>query len=171
MSKLHVTLKHVLATTTLTDPKDLAEAVTARLDPEDLDPALQEALVYWVRSHTARSRDGVPDELIGSTTGGTRNLEVVTATTRKPNRSAKVAGIRDWWQSFITERVNVDGVWKLTGDCTVEDIEALAASRREIASRNLSHADRYQALAARMRSEGVETVQDLGREKIADLAA
>ena len=164
MSVLTNALREALNTTTLTDPDDLAHEVIDILGPERLDDAAEEALIYWVRSHTSRSRQGVPDELLVDT-GTPASFRPA------PNRSAKVAGIRDWWSSFITERVNVDGEWKLMGDCTVPDVEALAAARREIASKNLAHADRYAALADRMRAEGVATVQDLAQEKVADLAA
>lgn len=145
---MSATLYDVIRTTldesTETDPRVIATEVLAALPDEDWREVVAPALVSYVFSFVTRSRQGVPAQ--------PRRL--------KPVQSAKVAGIRDDWQRFLADRVQVDGTWKRMGECTVLDVQALARERRNVAARNAEHAKRFEKLAKDMQAQGAATVAD-----------
>lgn len=157
MSDLHQLLLAVLDETDLTDPHDVAQEVRARIDEEQIEDFFTLTLQTYVRKNMTTTRTGVPDELIG------RRPHLEVARPAQNISRGKAALYRDWWTSFVNERVQVEGTWKLMGECTVPEVEALASTRREVAARNAAHAARFEALAARMRDAGATTVSDLDR--------
>ena len=120
------------------DPKELAEKVIAAIPDEERDAAFHEAMVAFVMSRVTRDRRGVP----------------------QPGVSKKVAAVRTAWARFLMEPVQINGSWKQVGDCDVAEVEILAAQRREVARKNMAHAQRFEALAADMRKQGVARVRD-----------
>lgn len=140
--------QHVLATTRLADPDDIADAVA------DMTPrgALRSAYRLVLRS--------VAREAIRLTR---MDSEPVGGVRRTPNRSGRVAAIREHHVEFFDRRVYAQGTWKLLGDCTREDVLDLAAQRRDAAARNAANADRFEALAEQMAAAGVSVVRELGR--------
>ena len=81
---------------------------------------------------------------------------------RVPNRSSKVAAIRDRHIDYFSQRVFANGVWRMLGDGSPEDVLDLAAQRREVAARNAAKAEEFEALHARMVAAGVARARDLG---------
>ena len=139
-----------LATTTKSDPREIAAEVLASIPDEDLRGCLGDALSTYMRWYITKKRDGVPtpEKL-------EEDLKPVA-----PVRSAKVNAIRDHWAKFLDERVQVNGNWKKVADCTVQDVQALARERREVAARNEAHAKRFEKLAEDMQAQGVATVAE-----------
>lgn len=141
---LYDMIRSTLDRSTETDPRVIATEVLAALPDEGWRKMVAPALVSYVSSFVTRSRQGVP------------------AQPDRPKivRSAKVAGIRDDWQRFLGERVQVEGTWKRVAECTVSDVQALAQERYEVAARNVAHAKRFEKLAREMQAQGAVTVAD-----------
>lgn len=139
-----------LATTTKSDPREIAAEVLASIPDDDLRECLGDALGTYMRWHITKSRGGVPtpEKL-------EEDLKPVA-----PVRSAKVEAIRDHWAKFLDERVQVNGNWKKVADCTVLDVQALARERREVAAKNVAHAKRFEKLAEDMQAQGAATVAE-----------
>lgn len=143
-------VKATLATTTKNDPREIAAEVLASIPDEDLRECLGDALAPYMQWHITKSRRGIPtpDKL-------EEDLKPVA-----PVRSAKVNAIRDHWAKFLEERVQVNGNWKKVADCTVQDVQALARERREVAAKNMAHARRFEKLAEDMQAQGAATVAE-----------
>lgn len=139
-----------LATTTKSDPREIAAEVLAAIPDDQVRDCLGEALSPYMRWHITKSRGGVPtpEKL-------EEDLKPVA-----PVRSAKVEAIRDHWAKFLDERVQVNGNWKKVADCTVLDVQALARERREVAAKNVAHAKRFEKLAEDMQAQGAATVAE-----------
>ena len=141
---LYDMIRTVLDESTETDPRVIAADVLAAIPDEGWREVVSPALVSYVSSLVTRSRQGVPTQ--------PNRPQVV--------RSAKVAGIRDDWQRFLGERVQVEGTWKRVAECTVQDVQALARERREVAAKNVAHATRFEKLAEDMQAQGAATVAE-----------
>lgn len=141
---LYTIVNEVLETTSESDPRSIAAEVLASIPDEGWREVVSPALVSYVSSLVTRSRQGVPTQ--------PNRPKVV--------RSAKVAGIRDDWQRFLGERVQVEGTWKRVAECTVSDVQVLARERRDVAARNVAHAKRFEKLAKDMQAQGALTVAD-----------
>lgn len=87
--------------------------------------------------------------------------QTATTSRRMPSKSAKVAGVRDWWTKFIESRIAVGGEWMAVGELTAEDLLIVVAERREQAARINTQADRYDALIGLLHHHGVTTVAEL----------
>lgn len=77
--------------------------------------------------------------------------------------SARRAGESRWVR---LRRECIRGDWKLFADCTLEDVEWLAADRREQSARLAAVAEYFDGIAARMRAAGAATVADLGDDEL-----
>lgn len=140
----------VLASTAQSDPREIAAEVLASISDADLRDCLEEALPMYVSRYLTRGRSGVP-----TPEKREKDLKPVA-----PVRSAKVGAIRDHWAKFLEERVQVNGNWKKVADCTVQDVQALARERREVAAKNVAHAKRFEKLAEDMQAQGAATVAE-----------
>lgn len=120
------------------DPTELTEKVIAAVPDEHQAECFREAVQAFVYSRVTRDRRGVPT----------------------PGTSKKVAAVRTAWARFLMEPVQINGQWKQVGDCTADEVDILAAQRREVARKNLEHARRFEALAKDMREKNVATVRD-----------
>ena len=140
--------RHILAATALTDPADIAAEVyklTPECDIADLYHAmLQVSVREIIRFENMQARNPTP-----------------APAPAKPNRSSKVAAIRQAHIAYWDQRVNVDGTWKLLGDCSVTDLRTLAETRRVVAERNNAMAEEYERLIDRMEHAGVATAREL----------
>lgn len=143
-------VKATVATTTQNDPREIAAEVLASIPDEDLRECLGDALGPYMQWHITKSRRGIPtpEKL-------EEDLKPVA-----PVMSAKVNAIRDHWAKFLAERVQVNGTWKKVADCTVQDVQALARERREVAAKNMAHAKRFEKLAEDMQAQGAATVAE-----------
>ena len=138
----------VAADSGLHDPREIAEKMLAGMSGDDMAAALRATLPGYVR------------DVIGS-----QQRQAVRQVFR-PNRSAKVQGIRDWWAEMLASSVYVDGVWKSFGDCSRTDVGWLADQRRVEAEKNLAQAAVYDEVNALMVEHGAETLADLPRDVV-----
>lgn len=79
----------------------------------------------------------------------------------KPGRSKRFERRRSAWARMLDERVLVGGVYKRQGDCTVADLEAAVADRREHVERVRWHVARLESFIAAMNAHGVSTLGEL----------
>ena len=136
--------RHVIATTKLTDPDDIAQAVFDRT-PED---QIKDAYLGVLRQS---AREAIRLENM------TANEPVRTV----PNRSSRVASISKAHTSYYDQRVFANGAWKLLGDCTLADVLDLASQRQQIAQQNMMKAKEFEQLAERMERAGVTVAREL----------
>jgi hypothetical protein len=128
------------------DPHELAEAVLARLgkSPRILRAALAEVLPQFLAAFTSRKRN-----------------TTISSRSRISNRSAKVAGIREWFPRFLSETLFTEQGWRRIGECTADDLLFAASQRRKRAISEGIRANQYTRLADALKNEGVDTVAEL----------
>lgn len=129
----------------LHDPRVIAQKLIATMTTDQMEQALQAALPGYVRQ-----------VISGDQRRATRQV-------MRPVRSAKVAGIRDWWAEMLASSVYVDGVWKAFGTCTTFDVGWLAEQRRVEAAKNLAQAAVFDDVGSLMVAHGAEVLADLPR--------
>lgn len=138
------TARDVLVSTKLTDPDAIADEVLSRTPRNGLRAAYR-LLLRRLALDAIRFANMSASE-----------------PRRTPNRSSKVAAIRNRHIDYFAQRVCANGEWKMLGDCTPEDVLDLAAQRREVAARNAAKAGEYEALHSQMIAAGVARARDLG---------
>lgn len=149
---LRAAVRHVLDTTDLADPRDIATKVAENVPANQRIYALTTALDPYVREAIQRRRNSNP--IIGSASPRTG--------------SSKVAAIQAYARA-LRDQVHVGaGAWKPLGDCTYDDLMFAAEERREHARQNAAAAERYQTLADLVRDEGAARVADLPVEVLRD---
>ena len=130
MSTVSDLIREVVATTSATEPQEIARLVQDSI--EDRDAALAEML-------------GEPDafpayELPSS-------LPVPAPAVTAAPTVTRASRIRTDWQARLDTPLRVGGAWKRLGDCTADDCRAVAASLRDRAEGLVSKADWYDRLA------------------------
>jgi len=141
-------VRQVLTETGMSDPHEVAAEVSRRVrGAAALREALAEALVVYVR------------------TSFTRDLMRPSGEAAAQVPSAKVAACRSEWQRRLLTPLGVDGVFKRFGDCTADDLRAVAASLRLHADQTAAKADYYEALASALPAGAV--VADLDADPLA----
>lgn len=154
--ELRKVTREYLDGTDLTDFKEMAAELAARIPAKRLRDALAESLPLLLQTLNQQRRMDNP-VLAGN----------ASAT---PGRSAKVAGIAAMHAAALRVLVHVgQGANKQLGDCTYEDLMFAAEERREHARRNAAKADQFEALAGRLRVNGVGRVADLPAADLAEL--
>lgn len=152
----------------LHEPHEIAEKLYDELTPEERDQALRKILPKYIRDSLNNHQRKVFQSVMRS--GGEPRIvereERPKKGVRRPSKSAKVAGIRDWWQEMMASSVHVDGTWKSFGSCTTEDINWMASARRDLADANIAQARQYEELVSLMEEHGVETLQELPKEAL-----
>ena len=136
--------RHIIATTQLTDPDDIAQAVFDRT-PED---QLKEAYLGVLRQS---AREAIRLE----------NMVANEPARATPNKSSRVASIARSHLSYYDQRVYANGDWKLLGDCTLADVLDLASQRQQIAHQNMMKAKEFEQLADRMERTGAKVAREL----------
>ena len=144
------TARQILATTDLTDPDDIADAIY-EATPKTAIPAAYHLMLRSV------ARDAIRLSRMGDHPNNDAEPRRVPAT------SSKVTAIRAWYTTENRQRVYANGTWQMLGDCTHADILDLAVQRRTSADRNNAQAERFEKLAAEMAEKGAATVSDLTR--------
>lgn len=153
---LHTLIKRVLDETDITDPREIAVKVAGMIPEHRVHQILVDALVADVRT----------------VMGSRRNRAMSNALMSKPNRSAKVVGIRDWWSEMLAARVHVGSSrWVALGDCGDPELAFAEQERRADAERELQRADMYAQLRKLLRTYKVKTVADLPRDAVGGIAA
>lgn len=145
MQSINTIARQIVLTTSLTDPDEIADMVLAATPDDDLRDAYRQAL------------RGVAVDALRTT----RHTAGTTAAPAAPNRSAKVAAIRAHHLDYYEQRVNVNGEWKMLGDCTLTDVRTLAHDYTRRAAENRAKAAEYTALADRMEQAGAKTVRQI----------
>lgn len=178
-------VRDVLASSTMTDPHDLAAEVLRRIDDSDLRTALGQVLASMVREEIRDSRGGLPSiprqpsspqaprltlhtrpdarQAMAEHPGGWAPSSKPHPSTR-PVRSAKVAAIRAAGPRWLEDRYNTGAdpsEWKRLGDCGFSDLMFAVQQRRDQAARTSAVAERLESLAELLRAHGVERVRDL----------
>lgn len=152
---LHSLITRVLVETDLADPREVAAKVAGMIDPDQREHILVNALADSVRSVMGQHRNAA-----------------MTRALARPNRSAKVAGIRDWWAEMCAARVHVGGSqWVALGDCGEQELAFAERERREDAAREIARADMFAELRELLRKHKVRTVAQLPRDVARGVAA
>lgn len=136
-------VRQVQAGSGLSDPRDVAGKVLAQIPADLIREALELTLPEFCRVAMSQERMAVR----GS----------------RPNANTKASMVRSWYQRFLAQSVDVTGkgTWKQLGQCTVDDVLALAAQRREQAAKSAAVADQFEWLAQEMRRARAKTVAKL----------
>ena len=148
MSDLRAAVREFAATSDLSDPAEIAEAMLADTTAAVRKAWLSEALPSVVREVISSQRNSV----LNSTFRAPR---------RMPSRSAKVSGVRDWWTALMEQRIAVGEEWKPFGDLTADDLDVVVAVREQKAERTLAQAQKYRTLQGLLSQHGVSLVRDL----------
>ena len=141
------------------DPGRVTEKILATLTGAEAHVVADVALRDYVRRMLAAGGASVP---------GARSYETASGQ-RTP--SWKIAGLIDHIESELNRSVYVEtsAEWKRLGECTPDDVDALAAARRRKAAEVIAEAERFERLAEVAREADAEIVRDLPRDVLAEV--
>lgn len=157
----HSLIAQMLEDTSLNDPREIAEAVASMIPPDLQYQILVNALIGDVRVVMASRRNVALSNAfkpsVEPVAGGS-----IQGSPKRPGRSAKVSGIRDWWSEMLRERVYVgESRWMTLGDCGVEELLYAERSRRDRAEQEIRRAKMYLRLRELLDQHEVDTVAEL----------
>lgn len=137
----------VIDETDLATPEEIAAKVAESVPGRELRSVLAFVLRDFVRVELGRGRmaSRAPER----------------STSAKPQRSAKVASIRDYGRRWLRDREFVGDTWKLLGDCSYENLRYLEADRVQNAARSTAAATRYGHLADLVKKHKTDRVAGL----------
>ena len=158
------------------NPMTTTESISAPSIYSLVRSALRESISPDPKIVAATVVAGIPDDMVRTylTTAVMAMIPSIqgqlSTPVPRPNRSAKVAGIRDeWWPKFLQQRVLTADGWKFLRDVSVEDLRFVAAHKREQAQELLARAAVFDYLADRMEQQGVDRLADLDSSDISNL--
>lgn len=187
---LRAEVRHMLDSTSITDPGEIADKVLESMPEECLRDSLRETLRAYVRAVNAETRpSGVAASAVRSlipapatptiqpTSGGhsrpgTHSSHAAAgrpATTVAPKKtlSWRGIGIRNGWQRSLDSRVHVGtGRNKMLRHCTYDDLQFAADEREQVAAKNAASARYYRSLASLVLEYDVKAFGDLPTEVI-----
>lgn len=174
-------VRHILDTTDLTDPGEIAEKVFSGIPSGAFEDVVRVTLRPFVAdvmgserrrsagfSNTGQCETGTQrgDASVGDETGAGTTSQVGPGTQRRP-----AGGDPSWKRRSIRnihrQRIYVGNEWKMLGDCTVADIDSAALDRRATAQQNKAWADRYDQLSLRMSQSHAGVVSDMSQDMVA----
>jgi len=126
-------IAEVLASTPLSDPREIAAKVLERLPESDYREALEVVLPSYVVKVFSQAR------LLTSVPMPVRSGHV---------GSPMVAMVRNAWATRLATPLLVGDDWKTLGECTALDLKLVAESLRENADKSLMKASYYEQIAA-----------------------
>lgn len=136
-------VRQVLKDTDLVDPDEVARQALSRMADEDaldmLAQSMRQIVVLEMSRLRARSQTSIA----------------------KSHKSAFRAAMHAQAESIRRQRVNVNGVWKMLGDCTTFDMDALAGAQHELAAIHTGKAGWYEKGRAAMEEHGADVFNDL----------
>lgn len=135
-------------------PADIAKEVQGQIPKKCRDDIELKLLVGYIRGRKARLLPTVnaPERQATSTN---------PASSRKPNRSAKVAGFQRLGR-ILAVRVCVGASnWKTFGECSYSDLIYAANNRREHAAATLLSAAEFDAWAKLVKEHGAVKVSEI----------
>lgn len=148
-------------------PDALAEALFARIEPDDYADVLRVILRGYAQKVIGERRQ-IPEMPLHEAS--------VTPAGRPSARSWKRAGIQTWAKA-LRSQVHVgpnSSDWKVLADCTRDELLFAASERRKKAEENLAVAVRYEYIVSAMDRRGVKTPGELSegdlREALGDAA-
>lgn len=165
---IHALTNRILDETSLSDPQEIAETLACMIPDEERHGLVVEALAHRVRAVIGTRRNAA---MANAFTQAASEPEVdgsiITSPVvcRRPVRSTKVAGIRNWWQEMLRERIHVGaGTWTMLGQCGVKELEFAERYRRDQAEKEVAVAEKLHALRILLDEHKVRTVADLPPE-------
>lgn len=152
---LRALVRDVARRSTIRDPDALADAIMREIPADYFLDALRTAIKPLIREVVSEARPH------GTFTTGPGRSQQSPAISAPRGGSVKVAAIRDGWQDHLRARYSVDGDWKFLGECTYEDLHAIAKGLDLRAEQHASKARGMRALASLLTEHDVATVRDL----------
>ena len=141
-----------------TSPARVAIDVLIALPEHELRDALAQALPYLVRDESRKQRH----KAIGEPPPRGRDTWEGQAERRQQisrKGAAKAAEIRERRAALLETPMSVNGEWKPLGDCTANDLRAIAAGLRKDISQRTTRAEGFERLADELDKRGAETVE------------
>lgn len=160
---LRAEVRHVLDTTSLADPGDVADKVVESVPAVELRRALRATLRALVREVMRHDRAATLDSPSSQTAHDTHLTSAAGGT------SWKVTGIRDQFAAQMSARYHVADGWKLLRDMGAADLRAAAAERETLAAENAAAAARLTSWADALDAAGVAVMADLPAVTLAAL--
>lgn len=169
---LSTVVDQMLRTNPGVDPRVLAEKIVAQIPGRDLRSVLMLLMPRFVddRRRLNLSRNpivgGHPEK--GNWSGKKDTAQ--QAARLRSARSHKSALIRESFQRWLDDNININGAYKRLGDCTYDDLMA-AAELRSTQSRALAKkADDYRHVAHEVKKANVAIVDELPTKILRELA-
>lgn len=162
---IQTVVRHIIDSTTLADPGDIAAKVCESLPDAQLREVLTVALRAYVRDQLAQHRwrtavaASVP----------TLEAPVGSLSSNPTARSERVTAIRDAAPAWLRARVCAAGEWLLLGDCTPIHLAALDRDLHRQASRLECKREKYRHLLELCEQYAVSHVSDLPVEVLASV--
>jgi hypothetical protein len=157
---IRLAVRGVINETDLESPEEIAAKVAEQVPPRQLRSVLSLVLRDFVRVELGRSRRGAEQDVAASV-----HLSQHEPTEQQPPPphvpSAKRAAIVEYAQRWLRQRVSVADEWKMVGDCTAADCEAIADEREQNAARNAAAALLWRARAELLRQHKAARLADL----------
>ncbi|GGF38791.1 hypothetical protein [Williamsia phyllosphaerae] len=152
-AELRAAVREFAANSNLSDPAEIADAMLLGVTAATRKAWLAEALPVVVSHVLSSQRNTVLNQAFRSPR-------------RMPSKSAKVAGVRDWWSQLMDQRIAIGAEWKPLGDCTADNLVQIVALRRERAAQVNSQADKYDTLLGLLSTYRVATVRELPADAV-----
>jgi hypothetical protein len=147
---------NILDSSSLSDPRDIAEKILGDLAARERRDALVEVLPEYVRITIGRERHRPASDDPAS---------------GDPQNQSTNAGSSRWRRaaSVLARRYMPIDTWKPLRDCTRDDVLALVAGYRDRAVQNTHKAEQFEALAAQMAKAKAPTVGALSEDVVEEI--
>ena len=160
---LRAEVRHVLDTTSLADPSDVADKVVESVPAVELRRALRVTLRAFVRETMRYDRAATLNSPSSQPRDDARRHSAAGGT------SWKRTAIRDQWTTQMSARYHVADGWKLLRDMTADDLRAATAERQALAAEIRAVAARLTSWADALDAAGVAVMADLPAVTLAAL--
>lgn len=156
-------------------PAKVASDVLKALRDDELRDALAVALPYLVRDESRKQRHkaiGKPPTT-NEADPAYRPSDIEAWKDRAERRqqasragATKAAKIRERRAALLETPMSINGEWKPLGDCTADDLRAIAQGLRKDISQRRARADGFERLADELDSRGVDTVEAIDASEV-----
>lgn len=161
---LETTLQDAIEAAATPDVATLAADLDRQIPDDQLRAVVRETLPFYVRYQLSLYR-----------TAMLRRHRAAAKERDKPSKSPKWAKVAEathgrWWHVSVPKRGNrTEPKW--LGECTVEEVRAVAAAYGSRASQQASYEKRYNRLADAMVQHEAKLVKDLPEQVVEDVFA
>lgn len=165
---LRAAIRHLLDTTNLSDPREVAQKLLADMDTatralafEQVAETVVSVFITRDRNRSASAEDGAADDSLTDSPQG------------QGSRSAKTRAdrIRQWWRAELRKRYRGAEEWLMLGEFSPVDHEYAAQERRDRAAAITARADWHESCAKAMRDHDADRFDDLPDAVLEDLLA